>query len=342
MATKNITTKILITGISGFVGSHICEYILKNTNWDIVGLDNLNYAGNLNRFVDIDVWEREKNRVEFIYHDLEAPITELTHNMIGKVNYVIHLAAESVVSRSLANPILFIKSNILGTVNIIEYVRQYQTDVKAVISFSSDEVLGPTPIGQKFSEEQYLNPSSPYSVSKTCSELISGAWQASYGLPIIIVRSSNIYGTKQYPDDFIPKTVKTILENKKIELHGSPKNPSSRSWVHVEDVNSVLMFLLEHGNAGEVYHIEGEKKDIYWLSKEIFKIVKNGKELKKSDVLWIEKPYLGHDFNYVLKDTKLKKMGCEPKHKIEKGLEEIIKFMINKPIWLNIPKKVKT
>jgi len=340
MASKNKMTRILITGISGFVGSHICEYILKNTNWEIVGLDNLNYAGSLNRFTDID--EQEKERITFIYHDLQAPITELTHNMIGQVKYVVHLAAESVVSRSLIEPLLFIKSNILGTANIIEYVRQFQENIESIISFSSDEVLGPTPIDEEFSEDQYLNPSSPYSVSKACSELMSRAWVAFYGLPIIIVRSSNIYGKKQYPEDFISKTVKTILENRKIELHGSIENPSSRSWVNVEDVNRVLMFLLENGKYGEIYHIEGEKKDIYWLANKIYKIVKNGEELKENDVKWIEKPYLGHDFTYRLKDTKLKKMGWEPILKIEKSLEEIIKFMINKPIWLNIPKKVKT
>ena len=339
MATKNITTKILITGISGFVGSHLCEYILANTNFDIIGLDNLNYSGNLNRLIDIDLSEEDRKRIKFVYHDLQAPITELTHNMIGQVKFVVHLAAESVVLRSLQHPLLFIKSNTIGTTNLMEYIRQFQSNIESVISFSSDEVLGPTLEGEEFSEQQLLNPSSPYSVSKACGELISRSWASSYNLPVMILRSSNIYGTKQYPEDFIPKTVKTILENKKIELHGNFENQSSRSWVNVEDVSRAIIFLLKHGYSNEIYHIEGEIKSVYWMANEIFKTMKNGEELNENNIRWIEKPYVGHDFAYKLKNIELKKLGFAPRFNLEKSFKEIIKFMINKPIWLNIQKK---
>jgi len=335
-----MTTKILITGISGFVGSHLCEYILDNTNYDIIGLDNLNYSGNLNRITSINGWNKKKKRVKFVYHDLQAPITELTHNIIGKVDYVIHLAAESVVKRSLQDPLLFIKSNAIGTANVMEYVRKFQTSIKSVISFSSDEVLGPSVDNQRFLENQPLNPSSPYSASKACGELISKAWAISYNLPIIIIRSSNIYGTKQYPDDFIPKTMKNILENKKIELHGSIECPSSRIWVDVKDVCRIILRLLDCGSFGKIYHIEGEKRDVYWIAKKIFKII-NKRDLSEDDVKWTENPYAGHDFAYSLKNSELKGLKFDLKFDLEKGLKEIIKFTIKNTTWLNIPKKVK-
>jgi len=335
-----MTKKILITGIAGFVGSHLCEYVLNNTDYDIIGLDNLNYSGNLNRVTSIDGWEKYKKRVKFVYHDLQAPITELTHNIIGKVDYVIHLAAESVVKRSLQDPLLFIKSNTIGTANVMEYVRQLQPCVESVIYFSSDEVLGPADDDEGFLENQPLNPSSPYSASKACGELISKSWATSYNLPIVTVRSSNIYGTKQYPEDFIPKIMRDILENKKIELHGSLERPSSRIWVDVKDVSKILLFLLEHGCYGEIYHIEGEKKDVYWIAKKVFKII-NKKDLESNDIRWIKNPYVGHDFAYGLKDSKLKKMKFGLEFNLEKGLEEIIKFTIKNTTWLNIPKKVK-
>ncbi|HOK97498.1 MAG TPA: GDP-mannose 4,6-dehydratase, partial [Candidatus Paceibacterota bacterium] len=134
---------ILITGGGGFIGHHFVEGLLKKTDWDIVILDALTYAGNLNRLTDIDIWDKEKHRVKFVWHDLRAPISDTTHKMIGDLDFIWHLAAESHVDRSLEDSRPFVMSNVLGTANLLEYVKKYQPSLKKFVTFSTDEVFGP-------------------------------------------------------------------------------------------------------------------------------------------------------------------------------------------------------
>ncbi len=205
--------KLCITGAAGFIGAHVVEAVLRETDWDIVIIDKLTYAGNLNRLTDISGWDGK--RVTFIYHDLAAPISETTHQMIGEIDYIWHLAAESHVQRSLDDSIPFIKSNVLGTANLLEYTKKYQPNLQRFITFSTDEVYGPAKEGEFFLEGAAHSPSNPYSASKSGEEAISRAFAYSFGMPITITNTMNVFGERQHPEKFVPMVIQDIVNKRK-------------------------------------------------------------------------------------------------------------------------------
>ena len=220
-----MATRILITGGCGFIGHHLVEGLLKQTDWEIIVLDGLTYAGNLNRLTDIDIWEKEKHRVKFIWHDLKAPISETTDKIIGNLDYIWHLAAESHVDRSLEDSIPFVMSNVVGTANLLEYVKKYQPNLKKFVTFSTDEVFGPAPFGVDYKEGDVCNPSNPYSASKEGEEAISKSFAFSFGLPIMITRchdkETKIWtneGIKNIDEVKKGDLVWTLVNNKELKL----------------------------------------------------------------------------------------------------------------------------
>lgn len=329
--------RILVTGGIGFVGHHLVEHLLKNTNWEIVILDNLNYAGNLNRLTDIDIWEKEKDRVKFVWHDLKAPISETTHKMIGDLDYIWHLAAESHVERSLEDSVPFVMSNVLGTTNLLEYVKKNQPNLKKYIQFSTDEVYGPAPEGVFYKEWDRLKPSNPYSAAKGGGDLLAFAFSRSFKLPILITRSMNIFGERQHPEKFIPKVVRAILNNETTVIHGVPGNISSRCWIHARNVADALIFLLKKGEPEEIYNIVGEERSILDLANRISGVIRGGK-LKEEEIEYVDfhRTRPGHDRRYALDGTKLKEMGWAPKSTLEESFDKMIEWMVKHPEWLNL------
>jgi len=347
MNSKNKT--ILVTGGAGFIGHHLIEGILKETDWNIVALDALTYAGNLNRLTDIGIWEEQKHRVKFVWHNLQAPISETTHKLIGNLDYIWHLAAESHVDRSLEDSIPFVMSNVVGTANLLEYAKKYQPNLKKFVTFSTDEVFGPAPEGVNYKEGDVCNPSNPYSASKEGEEAISKSFAFSFGLPIMITRTMNVIGERQHPEKFVPKTAKAILEGKPLTIHGVPGNISSRKWIHARNVCDALLFLMEKGEIIEkkyqndashgIYHIVGEEKTALDLANEIAKIIR-GKELNNSEIEFVDfhRTRPGHDLRYSLDGSKLLNLGFKYKYSLDESLEKMIKWMI-KPEnqkWLEI------
>jgi len=338
---------ILITGGAGFIGHHLIEGILKNTNWEILLLDCLTYAGNLNRLKDINSWD--PRRVKFVYHDLRAPISQTTHKLIGSVDYVWHLAAESDVGRSLDDSIPFVTSNVVGTANLLEYIKHYQPDIKRYIYFSTDEVFGPAPEGVFYKEGDSNNPSNPYSASKEGAEAISKAFAFSFGIPVTITRTMNVFGERQHPEKFVPKTVRVILNGEKIVIHGLPGNISSRCWIHARNVCDALLFINEKGEfIGKefqndrqhgIYHIVGEERDALYLANRISEVIK-GKKLNNEEIEFIDfhstRP--GHDLRYALSGEKLKSAGFNYDLDLDTSFDKTIQWMIkpeNKK-WLNL------
>ena len=312
-------------------------------------MDALTYAGNLNRLTDIDIWEKEKHRVKFIWHDLKSPISETTHKMIGDLDYIWHLAAESDVSRSLENSIPFVMSNVVGTANLLEYVKKYQPNIEKFVTFSTDEVMGPAPFGVDYKEGDTCNPSNPYSASKEGQEAISKAFAFSFGLPVMVTRTMNCIGERQHPEKFIPKTVKAILNNEKVVIHGLPGNISSRKWIHARNVCDALIFLMDKGETIEkkyqndpshgIYHIVGEERNVLELANRISRIIK-GRELEPSEIEYVDfhRTRPGHDLRYSLDGSKLKSLGFEYPLTLEQSFDKMIKWMI-KPEnrkWLNL------
>jgi len=328
--------RILITGGAGFVGHHACEEILKTTNWKIVVLDCLNYAGNMNRITETEAFDPE--RLKFVWHDLRAPISKGVHEMIGNIDYCIHFAAESHVDRSLEDARPFAMSNVVGTTNLLEYLRHYQTNLKKYIGFNTDEVFGPAKLGVFYKETDKFYPSNPYAASKCGQWAMEYAFAHAFGIPIVMVHSMNIIGERQHPEKFIPKTIRALLKGEKVILHGQDRNTiSSRCWIHARNVADGLLFLLKEGQTGEVYNIVGEERTVWEIADWICQVVKN-RPLEDSDVEFIDfhnaRP--GHDRRYALSGEKLKKMGWEPVISLEQSLKKTVKWTLENPKWLSI------
>jgi len=328
---------ILVTGAAGFVGHHFVDHVLENTDWNIIVLDSLNYAGNMNRITDSEVFTPE--RVKFVWHDLKAPISESVHKMIGELDYCIHFAAESHVDRSLEDSIPFVMSNVVGTANLLEYFKHYQPECKTLV-FSTDEVFGPAPEGVYFKEEDRFKPSNPYSASKAGEEMIAYSFAHAFGLPISIVRSMNIIGERQHPEKFLPKTIKAILNNEKVVLHGRGRNDlSSRCWIHARNVADGLIFLLDKAEKEEFYHIVGEERTVLEMADWVCEVIK-GRKLKDDEIEWLDYEIArsGHDKRYALSGEKLAKMGWKPPADLEDSLKKSVKWTLEPKNrrWLNL------
>jgi len=340
--------RLLLTGGAGFVGSHVVEGVIKNTDWDIVIIDKLNYAGNLNRLSDIKLFNgkyyeplfesKEGKRIKFVWHDMSAPISDTIHSMIGEVDYCWHLAAESHVENSLSNPVAF-AYNVVATTNLLHYLRNFQPNLKRYIGFNTDEVFGPAPEGVFFKETDKFYPSNPYSASKVGQWAMEYAFYKSYRMPIIITHSMNIFGERQDPEKFVPKVTRRVVKGEKIPIHGLAGNESSRCWVHAREVGGALLFLNEKGVNGEVYNIVGEERTVLNLANRISRII-TGKVLEESDLERIDfhstRP--GHDLRYALDGSKLLGLGFEYKMSLEQSFDKMVRWMVedeNKH-WLNL------
>lgn len=349
-----MSKKILITGGAGFVGHHCVEHILKNTDWQIVVLDALTYAGNMNRLTELvenfyGKGGADKNnkttgievlgfeRVKFVWHDLRAPISANIHKLIGKLDYCIHFAAESHVDRSLQDSIPFANSNVVGTANLLEYLKSSQADCKTII-FSTDEVFGSAPEGVYFKENDMFRPSNPYAAAKCGEEMMAYSFAHAFDLPISIVRSTNIIGEAQHPEKFLPKTIKAILNNEKVILHGKSKTDlSTRCWIHARNVADALLFLLDKAEKKEFYNIAGEEKSILEVADWICEEVK-GRKLNDNEIEFVDyhtaRP--GHDKRYALDGAKLKNLGWTPPVGLEASIKKAARWTINNEKWLSL------
>ncbi|OGC45996.1 hypothetical protein A2V49_02005 [candidate division WWE3 bacterium RBG_19FT_COMBO_34_6] len=326
---------VLLTGGAGFIGHHTVEHFLKYTDWKLIILDRLNYSGNLNFLTDIIIWDQLKERVRFVYHDFRAPISETTKKLIGHVDYIIHMGAESHVDNSIKDPDLFAQANVIGTVNILNYAR----DIKPELFFyvSTDEVYGPSINGHLHKEGEPHKPSNPYSASKSGAEAFCYAYWNTYGVPIIITNTMNNFGERQNPEKFVPKTIKSILNNEKVILHCKKEDNkvievSSRCWLHARNHADGLLFLLQKGTPGEKYNITGQKASVEEIADKISLIL--GKKIKKKfEDFHSFRP--GHDMHYGLSGQKMTKMGWVPPYSLDESLDKTVKWTIENPKWLN-------
>lgn len=328
-----MSKRILITGGAGFVGHHCIDHLLKNTDWEIVVLDSLNYAGNMNRITNSELFTTQ--RVKFVWHDLKSPISETTNRLIGGVDYCIHFAAEAHVDKSLQDSIPFVTSNVVGTANLLEYFKRQQPKCKILI-FSTDEVFGSAPEGIYFKEDDAFKPSNPYSASKAGEEMIAYSFAHSFLLPISVVRSMNIVGERQHAEKFIPKTIKTILNNQRITLHGRGRDDvASRCWIHARNVADGLLFLLDRAQPKEFYHIVGEEKTVLEIADWVCEVIK-GRKLKDEEIEFIEYPpeRPGYDKRYALSGEKLAEMGWKPPKDLESSLKKTVAWTLEHRKWL--------
>ena len=326
-------SKCLLTGGAGFIGSHIVEGVLKQTDWDIVILDRLDITGNLERITDMSIWEEEKSRVKFIWWDLKSEVNDFIKKDIGEVDYIWHLAASSHVDRSITDPLSFVMDNVVGTCNLLNYARELK-NLKQFIYFSTDEVFGAAPEGVNYKEDDRHKPNNPYAASKSGGEQLCVAFEHTYKLPIIITHTMNVYGERQHPEKFIPNTIKKVLNREDVLIHSNPDKTKagSRFWIHARNVCNALLFLTDKGISGEKYNIVGEK-EVDNLEMAIFIARTIGRDLCYKMVDFHgSRP--GHDLRYALSGKKMKKMGWKLPKTFEQSLTKTINWTLQNKKWL--------
>ena len=336
--------RILITGMCGFVGHHICEAVLKNTDWDIIGLDKLTYASNgFDRIRDIKAYDDK--RVILLTGDLTRPIPEGQIKEIGKVDYIFHLAAESHVDNSIKNPEPFVMSNVIGTMNMLDFAKKVKESLKVFIQFSTDEVYGPAPEGIDYKETDRLNSTNPYSASKAGAEQLSMAYANCYDLPVIISSTMNIIGERQHPEKFIPLVINKVLSGETVTIHSNKDKTQAgkRHYLHARNVAAALLFLIDNVDMTKSkyyidnkdmpqfrfkYNIVGEKEmDNLELAKFIADIV--GKKLNYELVNFHEsRP--GHDLRYSLDGSKLRELGYKHPVGFEESLKKTVEWFLDR------------
>ncbi len=322
-------SRVLLTGVAGFVGHHLADYILNNTDWEVVGLDRIDCAGNLNRLAEIG-WYRNK-RAKFIYHDLRSSINDLIANQIGEIDYIFHIAAASHVDRSIADPMSFVQDNVVGTCNLLEYARRVQPE--CFLYFSTDEVFGPAK-DKLFSEWDRYNSGSPYSATKAGAEELCLAYHNTYKVPVIITHCMNIFGERQHPEKFIPKVIKAVINRQWVQIYADKKGKvsGSRNYIYAEDVCKAILFILDKRRVGDKYNIGGEAEmSNIQMGWEIANIV--GKHLHYRMVAAPDvRP--GNDFKYGLCDDKLRSMGFTIEGEFLAKLVKVVKWYMGNPQWL--------
>jgi len=312
--------KLLVTGGAGFIGSNFIRYMLsKYEDHTIVNLDKLTYAGNLENLKGL-----EKNkRHSFVKGDICD--RKLVEKVAKEVDVIINFAAESHVDRSIVEPEPFLTTNVLGTQVLLEAARTF--DYEKFIQISTDEVFGSISSGS-FKEDSPLNPSSPYAASKAAADMLAHSYFVTYGLPVVITRSTNNFGPYQHPEKLIPKLIINAISGKPLPIYGDGKNV--RDWLYVVDNCEAIDLILRKGKSGEIYNAgAGNEKTNLEIATFVLKELGKPKSMIK-----FVKDRPGHDFRYSLNCEKSKALGWKPKHSLDSGLKETVKwYKQNKKWW---------
>ena len=334
----------LITGGAGFIAHHLIARILKDTDWNIVTLDRLDYSGNLNRLNDILEYEctpEQRKRVRVVWHDLKAELNPLVRKEIGKVDYVLHLAAGSHVDRSIDYPMEFVMDNVVGTCNILDFARSQ--DIERFLYFGTDEVFGPAPDGIKYKEDDRYNSTNPYSASKAGGEELAVAYENTYKLPVYVTHTMNVFGERQHPEKYIPMCIRKARDGDVVTVHSDRTKTvaGSRHYIHADDVASAVLFLLNYqgtfaptwGNAKcPKFNIVGsEELDNLELANIIADA--QGKELRY-EMVDFHSSRPGHDLRYALDGSKMRDLGWTPARAVRDRIAQVTNWTLENDRWL--------
>jgi dTDP-glucose 4,6-dehydratase len=301
--------KLLVTGGAGFIGSNYVRWVLANTDDEVTVYDALTYAGNRSTLADVEEGAG-RGRYRFVHADICDPVA-MAEAVAGH-DGVVHFAAESHVDRSIIGAADFVRTNCVGTNVVMDAC--LKTEISRVLHVSTDEVYGSVERGHSL-ETDALDPRSPYSSSKAGSDLIARSYFSTYGLPVMITRSSNNYGPWQYPEKVIPLFSTNLLDGQKVPLYGDGLN--AREWLYVEDNCAGVDFVLRSGEPGEVYNIgAGNELSNRDLTDRLLALAGAGPEM----VEYVT-DRLGHDRRYSVDCTKLRRLGWSPRHQLDEALE---------------------
>tara|TARA_S200000501_G_C20803584_1_gene735135 strand:- start:144 stop:1172 length:1029 start_codon:yes stop_codon:yes gene_type:complete len=342
-----MSKKVLLTGGAGFIGHMAIKEILDFTDWEILTIDRLSYAGDLRRLDEIykEKGDPSHQRLKFIYHDLKAPLPVDLINKIKDVNYIIHIGASSHVTRSVENPRVFIEDNIIGSFNLLEASRELK-ELELFYYFSTDEVFGPSISNEKFKEWDRYNSKNPYSATKAAGEEIVIAYANTYGLPVLITHCSNVYGERQHYEKFIPNTIKKILSGEEIVVHTDTKNvPGSRYYIYNEDLSKTILFLVNNYDKVKEKSFQDSKMETSKVNISGNSLVSNleiveliGKHLDKDfsyKLIQHDPTRPGHDIKYGLDTSLLESLKGVFDRQFEDGLVKTLDWYIKNPEWHN-------
>ncbi len=328
---------ILITGGAGFIGSHVVRRFVTNyPDYQIVNFDNLTYAGNLENIKDIE----KSSNYTFVKGDIcdAAAVEKALHDF--QIDTIIHLAAESHVDRSIADPLAFVRTNVLGTATLLNEAKKYWNgnyDGKLFYHVSTDEVYGSLGETGFFYEDTSYDPRSPYSASKAGSDHLVMAFYHTYHMPVVISNCSNNYGPNHFPEKLIPLSINNILNKKALPIYGKGENV--RDWLYVIDHASAIDVILHKGKIGDTYNVGGHNE---WTNIDLIKLLcklmdeKLGNAAGTSEqLISFVKDRAGHDLRYAIDATKLKdELGWVPSVTFEEGLSKTIDWYLENKDWL--------
>lgn len=322
--------KIIVTGGAGFIGGNFVHYMVnKYPDYKIICLDALTYAGNM------ETLEPVMNKENFMFVKGDIADRKAVYSLFEteKPDIVVNFAAESHVDRSIENPEIFLRTNVIGTSVLLDACRKY--GIKRYHQVSTDEVYGDLLLGRTdlfFTEETPIHTSSPYSASKASADLLVQAYGRTYKLPVTISRCSNNYGPYHFPEKLIPLVIANVLNNKPIPVYGKGENV--RDWLYVEDHCIAIDMIIHSGRVGEVYNIGGHNER---TNLQVVKTIINALG-KSEDLITYVTDRPGHDMRYAIDPTKIKnELGWEPETSFDEGIKKTIKWYLdNKKWWGNI------
>lgn len=328
--------KVLITGGAGFIGSHVVRKMVQDhPDVQIINLDQLTYAGNLENLLDVE----DAPNYQFIRGDIvDAGFVDGLFQK-EQPDVIIHLAAESHVDRSIADPMAFIHTNIVGTVNLLNACRSAWTDFEGKLFYhiSTDEVYGSLGSEGFFTEETAYDPRSPYSASKASSDHLVRAYYHTYGLPVVLSNCSNNYGPNQFPEKLIPLAINNILNNKAIPIYGKGENV--RDWLYVEDHASAIELICREGAIGRTYNIGGLNE---WLNIDLIRLLCRimDKKLDRTPgtsegLITFVKDRAGHDLRYAIDSSRIMdELDWKPSLTFQEGLSRTVDWYLANQEWM--------
>lgn len=311
--------KLLITGGAGFMGSNFIRHVLeKYPSYKITNLDKLTYSGNLSNLKDVE----KNSNYSFVKGDICDQ--NIVDSLSKDADVILNYAAETHVDRSILDPSAFVRTDVLGTYNLLEAAKKYNH--KKFIQISTDEVFGSIEKG-KFTEDSAFSPNSPYAASKAAGDLLCRSYVVTYDMPVIITHSCNFFGPYHYPEKFIPLAIVNLLEGKKVPLYGDGQNV--REWIYTEDHCDAIDLLLHKGKVG-VYNISPENE---WKNIDVLKMILKIMNKDESSISYV-KDRPGHDRRYALDSSKIRKeLGFRPKNTFEEALKKTVNWFKDNEWW---------
>ncbi|HEX7994428.1 MAG TPA: GDP-mannose 4,6-dehydratase [Streptosporangiaceae bacterium] len=330
---------MLLTGAGGFIGSHVLRHVLTETEWDVVATDSFRHKGKTDRIIEATGdFNGRASHMQVVTHDLTAPFSPQTQARIGDVDFIIAMASESHVDRSIDEPVPFIRNNVDVILSTLEFARQ--VNPAHIIVISTDEVYGPVGRDEAHAEWAPILPSNPYAASKAAQEAIAISYWRTYGLPLTIVNCMNLIGEMQDREKYLPKTIATVRDGATLPVHGRPGDIGSRHYLHARNLADALLFILRNLSAARFpgagrpdrYNIAGpDRVSNLELAQMVADVV--GKPLRY-DLVDFHSTRPGHDPHYGLDPSKLTGLGWKPPVPFRESLARTVQWTLQHPEWL--------